>query len=86
MKAPSKQVVDAAIAEFIDQMNNIALAAGVCAICGCEMAAAELSPQHLNSIPNPHRLTLNAPHPNHDIYNGMLLHPPGLTNNGIVVE
>lgn len=80
MKPPSKQVVDAAIAEFIDRTGNAALASGVCAVCARETAASDISQHHLDSIPNSHRLIPSVPHPNHDIFNGMLLHPRGLVN------
>lgn len=80
MKSPSKQVVDAAMAEFIDRTGNAALAAGVCTVCARETAARDLSRLHLDSFPNSHRLVPAVPHPSHDIYNGMLLHPLGLIN------
>ena len=82
MKSPSKQVVDGAIADFIDRTGNLALKVGVCAVCARETTATDLVTHSLHSIPNPHRLVPTAPHPNHDIINGMLLHPPGLTNEG----
>jgi hypothetical protein len=83
MKPPSKQVVNAVMAEFIDRTGNAALAAGVCAACARETSAKDLSPLCLDSIPNPHRLKPTAPHPNHDIFSGMLLHPPGLTSDSL---
>jgi hypothetical protein len=82
MKVPSKEVVDTAIAAFIDRTGNDALAAGICAICAREMKVTELSLQRLDSIPNPHRLTPNVAHPNHDLFHRMLLHPPGLSGDG----
>lgn len=83
MKSPSKHVIDAAIAEFIDRTGNTALAASNCAVCARETTAANISQLQLDSIPNPHRLKPAMPHPNHDILNGMLLHPPGITGDVI---
>jgi len=83
MKPPSKQVVDAAIAEFIDRTNNAALATGVCAVCARETVATDISQHRLDSIPSSHRLIPTVPHLNHDIFNGMLLHPPGVINDEI---
>jgi uncharacterized protein DUF6570 len=81
MKAPDKQVIDSAIAEFIDRTGNAALTAGVCAVCARETIATDLSSQRLDSIPNPHLLKPITPHRKHDIFNGMLLHPRGLSND-----
>lgn len=81
MKAPSKEVVDAAIADFIDRTGNEALAAGVCGVCARETNANELSTHRLDAIPNAELLVPTLSHPKHDIYNRMLLHPPGVTND-----
>jgi hypothetical protein len=80
MKAPSKQVIDGAIGDFIDRTNNSALAVGVCAVCARELNRAVLTPLRIDLIPSPIRLQPAAPHPAHDVYNGMLLHPPGVIN------
>jgi len=82
MSPPSKEIVDAAIAEFIDRTGNSALTTGICAVCARETSTSELSPHRLDSIPNSHLLKPTEPHPNHDIFYGMLLHPPGLSNDG----
>jgi hypothetical protein len=82
MRSPSKEVVDAAISEFIDRTGNAALAAGICAICARETKGTELTVTRLDHFPNPHCLSPNVPHPNHDLFYGMLLHPPGLLNDG----
>jgi hypothetical protein len=82
MRPPSKEVVDAATAEFIDRTGNASLASGICAICARETSISELYAHRLDSIPNSHHLTPTVPHPNHDIFSGMLLHPPGLLNDG----
>jgi hypothetical protein len=80
MKAPSKEVVDSVIGEFIDCTSNLAMAMGVCAVCAREAKRTELASHRLNLVPNPHRLRPGVPHHAHDLYNGMLLHPAGIVN------
>ncbi|KAF8798476.1 hypothetical protein BYT27DRAFT_7320360 [Phlegmacium glaucopus] len=80
MKSPSKEVVEAVMAEFIDRTNNLALATGVCAACACEMPVKELTTHILDSIPNPARLRSEESHLHHDLFQDMLLHPPGILN------
>lgn len=43
MKVPSKEVIDSAVAEFIDRTSNAALAVGMCAACARETSTADLS-------------------------------------------
>jgi hypothetical protein len=81
MRAPSKETVDGAIEEFIDRTSNSALAAGVCAVCAREINKRELSVQRLDCIPNGHRLRPIEAHPHHTLFDDMLLHPAGLTND-----
>jgi hypothetical protein len=82
MRAPSKEAIDAAIEGFIDRTSNVALAFGVCAVCARETPAKDLSPQRVEHMPSPHRLKPNVDHPAHHLFNGMLLHPPGVTRDG----
>lgn len=83
MKAPSKQAIDSAIGEYIERTSNAAMAVGVCAVCARECSLADLSPHCLDLIPSPHRLQPAVPHPAHDIFNGMLLHPGGVTGTDV---
>jgi hypothetical protein len=78
MRAPSKQVLDRAIGDFIDRTGNSALASGICAVCAREINEKELTLHRLDHIPSPLRLRPEVSHPAHDIYNGMLLHPRGV--------
>lgn len=82
MRAPSKEVIDSLIRDFIDRTSNSALATGVCAVCARETSRKELTAHQLDLIPSPHRLQPMAPHPRHHILNGMLLQPAGLTTEG----
>ena len=84
MKAPSRQTVNSAIEEFIDCTSNSAMAAGVCAVCARESNRSELTPYTLNQIPSPGRLIPPVPHPAHDIFEGMLLHPTGFVNDNTI--
>ncbi|KAF8800257.1 hypothetical protein BYT27DRAFT_7217172 [Phlegmacium glaucopus] len=81
MKAASKEGVESAIAEFIDRTNNAALATGVCAVCARETGVKDMGIHRLDSIPNHHRLTPMERHPCHHIFNGMLLHPHGISGD-----
>ena len=83
MEPPSRQVVETAIGEFIDRTSNAAVATGICAVCARETNRGELSPHQLDNIPSPHRLQPTTIHPHHDIFNGMLLHPAGVSVSGM---
>ena len=80
MKAPSKQVIESSIGEFIDRTCNSALAAGICAACARETNTSDLTHYRLDLVPNPLRLQPEVLHPAHDIFRGMLLHPAGVTD------
>ena len=80
MKAPTKEVVDSLIEQFIDRTSNSAMAVAVCAVCARETSKAELKPLHLDLIPSRHHLQPPVPHPAHNIINGMLLHPTGVVD------
>ena len=82
MMAASSQVVDDAIAEFIDRTSNSVLACGACVVCARETNLRDLRPYRIDEIPSPHRLKPVNTHPRHNIFDGMLLHPGGLTNDG----
>ena len=82
MKAPSKTVIESIIGEFIDRTSNAALAVGVCAVCAREANKSELTVHRIDCIPNPQQLQPVAVHPHHNLINGMLLQPAGLTSNG----
>ena len=81
MKPPSKQIVDSTIGEFIEHTSDSALAIGVCAMCARETNRKELMPHCLDCIPSSHQLQPEVIHPRHNIIDGMLLQPAGLTNN-----
>ena len=84
MVAGSKGEVDDAIVEFIERTGNAALAMGACAVCVRETNKRELTTLSLSCFPSQSRLRPSAPHPQHDMFNGlgMLLHPPGVLGGG----
>jgi hypothetical protein len=75
------EVINAAIAEFIDHTGNGALALGTCASCTRETLKTNLSYLSFSKIPNKKHLSPETPHHSHTIYNGMLLHPAGVLND-----
>ena len=81
MKAPQKEVIDSTIGQFIERTSNAVLAVWVCVVCAHETDCTEISLQPLDSIPSPCHLQPIAVHPHHNIYNRMLLHTTGLTDN-----
>jgi hypothetical protein len=83
MRAPAKQVIDDAIVEFMDRTSNSAMAFGVCAVCARETKRTEITAHWFDDVPSPMRLHPTVPHPAHDIFNGMLLHPAGVINSEI---
>ena len=81
MKVPTKDVIDDIIREFIGRTNNASLSVAACGVCAREANIRDLTPLSIDSIPNPHRLKPALPHPAHDIYSGMLLHPAGIPDS-----
>ncbi|KAF8806022.1 hypothetical protein BYT27DRAFT_7257442 [Phlegmacium glaucopus] len=55
-----------------------AVSTGICAICARETSLKDLTVYRLNAIPNHHHIRPQDVHPKHDLYDGMLLHPPGV--------
>ena len=82
LKAPSKQVINSAIGEFIDCTSNSVMAIGVCTVCAQETNRRDLTAQQLELFPGRQHLQPEVPHPGHDIFNGMLLHPAGVIDTG----
>ena len=80
MKAPQKHVIDGLIGDFIDRTSNSAMAVAACAVCARELNRTDLTSYRLDLIPSRHLLRPAIPHPAHDILDGMLLHPAGVTN------
>ena len=81
MKAGSEEVVNDLIVNFIDWTGNAAMAMGVCAVCARETFKRELTGFNLDAIPSRNRLFPAEAHPAHDLFNGMLLHPTGVSND-----
>ena len=84
MKAALKEAVDGAIGDFINCTSNSTMAIGICAVCARETNRTDLTPFQVYSILSPEGLRPAEPHPAHNIFNGMLLHPTGMANTETV--
>lgn len=75
MKTPLESDMAGLIKQFMDRTSNEALKSHTCACCALEIEASQILDTPLDSIPNRHLLEPTAPHPEHDIFNSMLLEP-----------
>ncbi|KAJ8585561.1 hypothetical protein M405DRAFT_865313 [Rhizopogon salebrosus TDB-379] len=82
MRVPTDEERRECHTRFIDATSRTALAQGVCAVCARECGAMDesLSSWRLLDIPNGHRLVPAHTHPAHDLYEGMLLEPAGVSH------
>ena len=80
MKAAPKKVLDEIIMDFIKQTSNVALWLEVCACCTRELNGVDTVNCSLSAIPNHHLLKPKEPHPEHDLFNGVLLEPSGINS------
>lgn len=78
MKTPATATMNKIVREFIDRTGNDALKTLTCACCASETAASNITEMTLDSIPNRTLLQPASRHPDHDIYDGMLLEPQGV--------
>ena len=69
---------------FYQQTSNSAICMAICAICGREMMIREdtIVNVPLDNIPNSHRLVPLYSHPAHTLFDGKLLEPAGVTEEG----
>jgi hypothetical protein len=81
MQAPTTEVINAAIAEFIDHTGNRALALVTCACCARETLKTDLSSLLFSKIPNKKQLSSETFHHLHIIYDSMLLHSAGVLDD-----
>jgi len=64
--------------EFIERTGNESLKTLVCACCALETEMSQITKTTLDTIPNSHHLVPKDVHPDHDIFQGMLLEPKGI--------
>ena len=72
--------VKQSIMEFIDRTSNLALATRVCGVCA-RVQDSHLCKEHdIAELPHRERLVPSDDHPeqNKSLFNGLLLHPPGV--------
>lgn len=80
LETPSDEAIKQSICNFIDRTNNNAIQILPCAVCARETLLSELQKCPVKDIPNKSLLIPHTPHPKHDLYQMILLHPPGVTN------
>ncbi|KAJ7246450.1 hypothetical protein C8J57DRAFT_1438210 [Mycena rebaudengoi] len=64
--------------------SNGGVAMAICAVCAREvdLPTGEMMTGALGDIPNSHHLVPEVPHPAHDLFDGKLLEPAGITGEG----
>lgn len=83
MEPPSKDDIESSIAHFIDRTSNAAVKVLPCAVCARETHLSDITTLKLTNITNSHLLSPTTPHPNHDIFNNMLLYPAAVHNQSM---
>ncbi|RDB16871.1 ATP-dependent DNA helicase PIF1 [Hypsizygus marmoreus] len=78
MQPPPREVVDRAIAGFIDRTGNEAMKLVACAACARETEKLSALRYTLSDIPSQGRLQPANPHPAHTLFRGMLLYQPAI--------
>ena len=80
---PSEAERKSCYREFYQATSNTALKLVVCAVCGRERdyRPDKVSSVGLKDIPSPSRLAPEKPHPEHTLFDGMLLQPEGLVQH-----
>ena len=75
LELPSETVLKSCYRQFYEATSNAAPEHIICAVCarkrGCRLDS--VSKFGLNDIPSPTRLVPDQPHPNHTLFQGMLL-------------
>lgn len=66
------------VKEFIDRTGNDALKMCVCACCALETEASKISKIHIDHIPNRNKLAPMEPHPQHVLFDNLLLDSHGV--------
>ena len=80
LRAPTHEIVQQCISQFIHRTGNEALSTVICAACAREVALSSSKIMPLGSIPNSIRLRPSRPHPAHVLSNGLLLEPSAIHN------
>ena len=77
---PTQAEVNSLYRDFYNATSNHAVRRVVCGVCAREWGSTDADVKLVNvkDITNPNRLKPEVPHPAHDLYDGMLLHPDGV--------
>lgn len=80
---PTTEQTKLCYAEFFQATGDGAVAMCVCAVCAREVGIEEskVETMHISAIPSPRRLIPHRPHPQHTLFNNMLLEPAGLCDS-----
>ena len=80
LELPSDAVLKSCYRQFYDATSNAALEHVVCAVCARESGRklSDVLEVNLEDIPSPSRLAPHQPHPDHALFDGMLLSPEGI--------
>ncbi len=80
LELPGEDVIHQCSQQFIEATSDAAVKAIVCCVCAREVSCQDedVSQVAIANFPNPSRLTPHIPHPEHDLYQGMLLDPVGI--------
>jgi len=80
LELPSDAALKSCYRQFYQATSNAALEHIVCAVCAREKARQldGVSSISLEDIPSPSRLVPHQPHPDHALFDGMLLSPEGI--------
>ena len=79
LEAPSDEIVQSCIANFIDRTGNLALATVACMVCAREVDKGDTESRLVDKIPNGKLLSPVKQHPAHNLTSGMLLHLEAIT-------
>lgn len=84
LELPSDAVLRSCYRQFYEATSNAALEQVICAVCARERGCQPDGVLNIDieAIPSPLRLVPHKPHPDHTIFDGMLLAPEGVIRQG----
>jgi hypothetical protein len=83
LELPSDEEVKECYRQFYEATGNAALKYSTCGVCARELFEMDCKiwTIRLKDVPRSERLIPHAPHPDHDLYDGKLLQPEGVSTN-----
>ncbi|KAJ7130993.1 hypothetical protein C8R44DRAFT_839124 [Mycena epipterygia] len=81
LQLPTVDETNTVYRRYYAATSNAAVVMAVCAVCAREvdLHPNQMAVERLDYVPNSHRLVPTTPHPAHDLFNGRLLEPAGVT-------